>query len=264
MGYYDYDKETQNIISLLIIFGSFTFIFLTSFISLASNYTKRKILIFIGNFVGGIFNMLSNLMSKIFDKNNLRVDKLYGKLKYKIIKKYKNYDMTEYEVVDNSYFEDFYKAVLEKDEEKINLTIVNLTDKQCDLLLKYINETLVDYKKYIIDVLINIVVTTVNQTINMSDLYKNIIHHFLFSYELDHKYTKTKLFEHKDTKNGIIKILFLFFSKRILQQYTNKINKLENENALLKEHIKYQPDSEVVLELMESFNHKAKKIITII
>jgi hypothetical protein len=181
---------------------------------------------------------------------------LYGKIRYNYRGK-----MSEYKCIN------FHKAVIELNTVKIYKDIVNCND--FNEYIEFINIELIDHKKYIIESVLNEIIKYKRKkstlSIDLLTYEKDIIYPFLFCCWLDYIYTKNfvekKIFYLKSnillSECSIINN-FLYNTKynNIITQNNNSIKNILDENLLLKEHIKYQPDGEKFFDLCESFNNK--------
>jgi hypothetical protein len=114
-------------------------------------------------------------------------------------------------------FEIFYDAVIYLKDEEVYRKIKTLKSNSIDTCIKFINEKLYMEKNYIIDCVLNFILTS-NENIPLEQYYFDILRPFMFCYELDFEYTEQKI------KNNSLAIL----------------DKIKNENWKLNKDTRYE------------------------
>lgn len=154
-------------------------------------------------------------------------------------------------------FETFYQTVIYLKDEEVYRLIKTLKTNFIPICIKYIDEKLNTEKHYIIDCILNIILTS-NQNIPLEQYYFDILRPFMFCYELDFNYTKDKITDaskdllikiqnenwtlNKDTRFELniwlcnMIMLANTLSNNILQ-YQQDVQKLTKENIILKNRL---------------------------
>jgi hypothetical protein len=201
--------------------------------------------------LGIIFNCCYKLVNIIYKIIAINIKKIYGRIKlyyYPIIPMENDIQLNR-----------FYKYVVCRKYDKLYLHII---DEPGNLYkyYNYINLHLSMYKNDIIESLISTIINI--RFKNRGNIFSRSLNPFMLCYKLDYEYTKKIIFKYnkenkiKDKDNHITLMLMCDY---IAEPYTNKIKELEEKYKILEDHIKYQPDSEIFFELMDSFNKKIKQ-----
>lgn len=136
------------------------------------------------------FSLVSSFIRLVYDSYFYIIDKYYyiKRIIKMEIKKKQEKQLNEY----HPDFEIFYKTVIYLNDEEVYRKIKKLKKDSINICIKFINEKLASEKYYIIDCILNYVLTS-NNNIPIENYYYDILRPFMFCYELDLKYTKEKI-----------------------------------------------------------------------
>jgi hypothetical protein len=201
------------------------------------------------------FSLLGSFVRLVYDSYFYTIDKYFyiKRIIQMKIKSRQEKQLKEY----HPDFETFYDTVIYLKDEEVYRKIKTLKTKSIQECIKFINEKLSTEKQYIIDCVLNIILTS-NNNIQIEEYYYNILRPFMFCYELDLEYTKKKIDTAsydlqnkinsdmwkftKDTRYELtLWICNMIISKIILsnnlEKYLDENKKLLEENMILKNRL---------------------------